>query len=80
MIYVIALLPPKYFSCSSCNPFPSFLVSRADLVDQASSAEKSFDEFLMETRYAMSLENATSTKKRFSHSIEMEQTKLKVDF
>ena len=55
-----------------------FSVSKADLEDQAKAAEREFDEFLMETRCALLLENPTSSRKQFSHSAELENGHLKV--
>ena len=53
-----------------------FSVSKAEIENQARSAEKTYDEFLMETRCALSFEKAIS--KEFAHSIETEEGHLKV--
>ena len=66
------------FYCCCATKFCLFLVSQADLEDQAKAAEKNFDEFLKETRCALLIENPASSCKQFSHSAELENGHLKV--
>ena len=55
-----------------------FSVSKAEIENQAKSAEKTYNEFLMETRCALLFEKSMS--KEFAHSVEVEKGHLKVKF
>lgn len=59
------------------NFSPCVLVSKKELEDQASSTEMKIDEFLQDTKCALSLAH-DPTKKKFSQSIESEKNYLKV--